>query len=184
MKLYEITGELVNLIQKYNESENQEQLDALEAAIKDVQLSFDEKVVAVTHHIINIESDIPAIKAEKERLDKLEESITKQAEWFRRYVKNSMEAIGQDKVTTPTLKISIVNNPPSVVVDDENIIPNQYKRAMIKCEDAGMAFDIKKQVPDVVVSIEVNKTKIKEANKLDVGVSGAHIETKKRLSIK
>ena len=68
MKLYEITGSLMSLIDKYNEVETDEQLLQLEAALKDVQLDFNSKGLNVAHVILNIEADTPAIDKEIARL--------------------------------------------------------------------------------------------------------------------
>ena len=38
--------------------------------------------------------------------------------------------MGLDKVETPLFKVSIQNNPPSVNILDEDLIPEQYKKTV------------------------------------------------------
>jgi len=163
MKLYEITGAMAGLIQKYNEAESDEQLLELEKALKDTEITFNDKALAVAHHIQNVKSDISAVENEIERLEKLKGRLKKEEEFFKGYIKRSMEMVNSEKIHSPTLKLSIVKNPPSVLIVDENAVPAQFKRTKI--------------------IVEVDKSLILQQHKMGLGVDGTIVEQKKRLRI-
>jgi hypothetical protein len=165
MELYKHTGEFLHAIQIYQEAETDEQLALAEHVIDTVQLSFQEKAVAVAHHILNLKADSIAIGNEIERLQALESRAKKSEEWFKRYIQSAMESTQTDKIETPTLKLTIQNNPPSVVVDDESLLPDTYRRI-------------------IPAHCEVDKKKIAQTWKDGLGVVGTHIEQKKSLRIK
>ena len=165
MHLYEITGDMMNAIQKYNEVETDEALLELEKELNGLQLSFNEKAITCAHYTINVKADIEAIEKEVERLNKKKESLDGGIKWMKRYLQSSMEVTRTDKIESPTVKISIQNNPPSVVIDDENLIPESYKRTIPERK-------------------EIDKIKIKDAWKQNIGVEGTHIEQTKSLRIK
>ena len=165
MELYKHTGEFLHAIQIYQEAESDEQLALAEQTINAVQLSFQEKAIAVAHHILNLKADAIAISNEIERLQALENRAKKSEEWFKRYLQSAMEATQTNKIETPTLKLMIQNNPPSVVVDDESLIPDSYKRI-------------------VPAHYEIDKKKIGQTWKDGLGVAGTHVEQKQSLRIK
>ena len=164
MKLYEITTEISKLINQYNSVETEEQLIELEKKLTDISVTFKDKAVSVAHHIINTDSTIESIEVEIERLKTHLNHYQKEAEWFKRYLQNSMESAKETEIITPTMKLKIKNNPPSLIIDDENLIPDKYKKE--------------------VTTITVDKAAIKNEFKNGVGVNGTHLETKTRLEIK
>lgn len=165
MELYRLTGEMLRAIQIYQEAETDEQLNNAEQTITAIEIPFKEKAVAVAHHILNLNADAVAIGSEIERLQGLESRAKKNAEWFKHYLQSAMEATNTVEIETPTIKLKIQNNPPSVVIDDENIVPQTYKRL----------------IPE---RWEVDKAKVKQTWKDGLGVNGTHIEVKTSLRIK
>ena len=174
----------MSLIDKYNEVETDEQLLQLEAALKDVQLDFNSKGLNVAHVILNIEADTPAIDKEIARLQTLKEHNEKAISWLRGYLKRSMEAVNSQKIESATVKISIVKNPPSLIIDDESKVSDKYKRLIVKFDDALRAEQIQILYPDAQITKEVKKDEIKKLLKEGIGVDGTHTETKTRLAIK
>jgi hypothetical protein len=77
---------------------------------------------------------------------------------------NNMEAVGETKIESPTLKLTIKNNPASVNILDESRIPETYI------------------VSKVVKSID--KKAIKASWDAGVGVEGTEVIRKTRLEIK
>jgi len=164
MKLYEITGELSQAIQLYNEAETDEQLAEIEAKLVSLNLSFKEKCVAVAKHVLNTESESGQVEAEITRLKGILERREKQVEWFKRYLKSAMENTQTTEIDGITLKLKIKNNPPSVEIVDEAAVPEKYKKSK------------------VVVTID--KAAIKADWKEGVGVDGAKVNRGTRLEIK
>ena len=165
MKLYEITGELSQAIDLYNRAETDEDLAKLEETLNSLQMSFDQKAVAVAKHILNTEADVRAIGEEIGRLVTLRDRAKKQADRFRRYVFSAMQAVGTKEVDGVTLKLKIKKNPPAVIIEDETKIDEKYMRIIPEHKE-----------PD--------KDAIKQAWKAGLGVNGTKDEQGERLEIK
>ena len=165
MKLYELTSEIQNAIELYNQVETDDQLAEVEVKLESLQIDFKEKVVGVAKYVRNVEADATAIDNEIKRLQTLKKRAERTVEWFERYLFQAMEATSTEKVECPILKVSIRKTPPSVQVEDESKIPEKYWRI----------------IPETK---EVDKNAIKDAFKAGIGVDGAKVIKTKRIEIK
>lgn len=165
MKLYEITNELTQAIELYNNVEADEQLAEVEKTLTDLSLSFQDKAVGVALYILNTEADSVAIQTELDRLKALQGKADKKADWLREYLKRNMESTGNLDIDGTKVHLKIKQNPPSVVIENEALIPDSYKRTIPE-----------KKEPD--------KAAIKEAHKQGIGVAGAVVTRGTRLEIK
>ena len=163
--LYELTGNMLALVNRYNEAETDEELLALELELTNTQLSFDEKALACAYYIINEEADIPAIEAEIERLGQRKTTIENRSKRMAEYIKRSMEAVNTPEIKTPTLTLKIVKNPTRIEITDETVIDKKYMRV----------------IPE---SYEPDKKAIKEQIESGIGVKGAELVQSTRLKIK
>jgi hypothetical protein len=168
-KLYEIASELENLIENYNSMESvdqtPEQQTAIELSMTELSLAFNDKAVSVAKYILNEESDIEAIENEIKRLALLKDRKERKNGWLKTYLFSQMENLGLKDVKNEIVLIKIKNNPPSVVIEDESLIPDEYKRIIPERK-------------------EIDKVKIKESWKKGIGVIGTRVENKQSLSIK
>jgi hypothetical protein len=164
MELYKHTAEMMQAIQIYQNAESDEQLALAEQTLNAVELPFKEKAIAVAHHVLNVEADAVAIEEELKRLGGLLIKAKKQSEWYRKYLQGAMEQTSNEKIESPTLKLSLRKSQ-AVIVDDESRVPMKYKRI----------------IPE---RLEIDKNAIKADAKLNIGVEGAHIEERKSLQIK
>lgn len=167
MKLYEITHELSEAIEKYEEAATNEALLQLEQTINSLTTPFTQKALGVGYYLKNLEADAVAIKSERERLSMLAEVNKAKFEWLKGYLKRNMEQVQTLKVSSPTLTLAIQKSPPSVVIDDETKVNDKYKRVIPEHK-------------------EVDKKAILEEWKTSgLGVDGAHIvDTNTHLRIK
>lgn len=163
MILYEITAEISNAIERYNEAETQEQLDLITQHLESLTIPFKQKAIATARHIINVESDMEAIQSEIDRLKANLDRINKQNEWFRNYLSNAMLATHTDKIEEAGIKLSFKKSEETVILD-EALVPEKYKKT------------------NMVVTVD--KRMIKEDWHNGVGVSGAEVKSKKNLQIK
>ena len=165
MKLYELTSEIQNAIELYNQVETDEQLAEVEVKLESLQIDFKEKVVGVAKYVRNVEADATAIDNEIKRLQALKKRAERTVEWFERYLFQAMEVTGTEKVESSILKVSFRKNPPSVQVEDESKIPEKYWRI-------------------IPATKEIDKNAIKDAFKVGIGVEGAKVVQTKRIEIK
>jgi transcriptional regulator of heat shock response len=97
----------------------QDTLSSLEDAIED-------KAENMAKLIRCLDADAKAIKDEEQRLAERRRTIENRISSVKEYLQNQMEVAGLDKVKRPTVTVSIQNNPPSVNIVDESLIPSTY----------------------------------------------------------
>lgn len=159
--LFNITAEARELVSALIEGELSEEL---ENALVINQNELQEKSINYAYAIKSIESDIDAIDAEIKRLQTLKSSRTNAIDRMKSAVLNALTIYGINKVTSPTLNLSVRLNNPSVEIINEYQIPQKFFKEKVK--------------------IEIDKVGIKNA--IDEGeiVPGAIINRKSRLEIK
>ena len=167
MKLYEVTKDIEDLLNEIEitgsgDSDKEFYSDTMDG----LQLSWKEKAGGVSAYIGNLEATVAAIKnAEKNMADR-RKSLLRNVESLKKYLMNNMDRLNIDKIETEYFVAKIKKNPPKVVINNEEEVPEDF-------------WD--KQVKWVI-----NKTKIKEALKGDgkINVKGAEIVQSRRLVIK
>lgn len=139
------SDEVQNLLQKMVESEG----------------GWDKKAINVAKYLQYIQQQKEIIKLECDRLAKKVKSLDSQYSNLHDMLLWQMQSLGKTEIKDPILSIKVRDNPPSVIVEDESLIPDEYKA--------------EKTV------ITVNKTKIKKAG---VPVDGTNIVNSQRLEFK
>ncbi|WP_108669518.1 siphovirus Gp157 family protein [Peribacillus acanthi] len=122
MKLYEMTTHYRQLLDMAEELDPEVFQDTLEA----IEEEIEDKAENVAKLIRTLDSDIEVIKAEEKRLADRRKALENKIVSVKTYLQEQMEIAGIDKVKRPTLTISIQNNPPSVSVLDESLIPSNF----------------------------------------------------------
>lgn len=122
MKLYELSQQYAQLVELVEELDEVTFRDTLES----IQEEIDDKVENTAKLMRSFQVDVDALKLEEKRLADRRRAIEKRIESIKDYLKNQMEVAGIDKVKRPTLTVSIANNPPSVEIEDESLIPFDY----------------------------------------------------------
>lgn len=122
MKLYELTDDYLRLMEMAEELDPETFQDTLES----IQDSIEDKVENAAKVIKSIEADVQAIKEEEKRLKERRQALEKKIDNIKDYLKEQLEKAGIDKVKRPLITVSIQNNPPSVKVIDEKLIPSTY----------------------------------------------------------
>lgn len=122
MKLYELTENYLRVLELAEEMEPELLRDTLES----IQESIEDKAENTAKLIKSLEADVKAIKEEEKRLADRRKALEKKIENIKDYLREQLELAGIDKVKRPTITVSIQNNPPSVRVIDEKIIPSDF----------------------------------------------------------
>ena len=122
MKLYELTDDYLNLLEvaeELDEETFQNTLEAIEDAIED-------KVENTAFLIRNLEADIKTLKDEEKRLKGRRQALENKVARMKDYLFEQLEKAGIDRVKRPLITVSIQNNPPSVRVVNEELIPSHF----------------------------------------------------------
>ena len=196
MKLYEITAEFADLFDRFDEiadytpdtdeygryvTEDGNIIEDLEAyrqsyltawfdTLTFIEGEFNEKAENVAVYIKNLNADINEMKAEEKRLKSRRVSAENQVERMKKYLINSMQAIGVKKISMPRARITLRLNAESVVVENEKSLINWAMR-----HDETI---LKYQEP------ELKKTDIKKLLRMGEKIPFAHLERKESVTIK
>jgi len=122
--IYELTGmwnELYNLADD-PEMDAEVWFDTMEGIEGEIEVKAD----GYAKVIKQIEADAAGIKAEKERLAAKQSSLENKAKYLKQRLQEAMEQVGKDKIKTELFSFGIQNNPPSVFVADESLVPDEF----------------------------------------------------------
>ena len=122
-KLYEITGQFKELAALADGAD-----EDLAIAVRDtmgaIEAEFNDKALAVSHVILNFDSDIAALDLEIDRLSERKRLISNRQKQIKDYLRENMEAAGISKISCPLFTITCAKGRESVVVDSEDGIPD------------------------------------------------------------
>lgn len=136
---------------------------SLEEALAITEEQLQNKSVAYSFVIKQMDADVDIIDAEIKRLQALKKQREKASEYLKERIKHAMDTFQIDEIKTPLVKINFRKSE-SVEVDDVNQLPSLYKV--------------------VKVTEQADKAAIKAAIKDGVEVTGCRIETHRNLQIK
>ena len=154
MKLYELMQNYINL-QDLLEDETIGQ-DLIEAAMKEVGEDIEEKAQNYAVIIKNLEAEAEALEKEEKRLAARKSSLRNRNKILKDNLENSMKVIGKTKFKTNLFSFNIGKNPPSVNIDDENLIPDQYIVYTKSAAKKAMLDDIKQGV--IIPGVSLKQT--------------------------
>nr|WP_246316759.1 siphovirus Gp157 family protein [Anoxybacillus ayderensis] len=100
--------------------------DALVDTLQSLEDAIEEKVENIAKLIRNLEADAKIIKEEEQRLAERRRAIEAKVERLKTYLQEQLEVAGLQKVKRPTITVAIQNNPPSVEIADEKLIPSKF----------------------------------------------------------
>jgi len=132
-------------------------LDAIEG-------EFESKALAVAAFIGNLELEASAVREVEERMTKRRKALESRAESLREYLHLQMQRLNVQTVKSAELTVKIKRNPPRVVIDNEALLPDDYK--------------------EVELTLKVRKQLVQKALGEGRTVPGAHLESTTRLDIR
>ena len=136
---------------------------SLEEQLAITEEQLQNKSVAYSFVIKQMDADVDIIDAEIKRLQALKKQREKASEYLKERIKHAMDTFQIDEIKTPLVKINFRKSE-SVEVDDVNQLPAAFKV--------------------VKVTEQADKAAIKAALKDGVEVTGCRIETHRNLQIK
>ena len=138
--LYNIGNELLNHIEEIqnliddgadvNSNEIQERLQEMVGT----EENWKAKAVGVAKYIKYMDAQEKIIKDEAKLLAEKAKKFSQRADYLRQTLIMQMETFGVESIPDPILSIKLQNNPWSVVVSDEENLPDEYKRTKVVVE--------------------------------------------------
>ena len=158
--LYKLTEGYQLALEELKDLDDEAVVDTLDAMKDTIQV----KSTNVAKFIGNLEASATAIDTAMKNMAARKKVLLNKSKRIRDYLKKNMEINKIYKIECPEFVLKIVNNPPKVVLGDEDMIPNKYKSKQL--------------------TTTINKNEIKKALKNGQVVSGAKLESSTRLDIK
>lgn len=162
--LYVISAEYLEDVAKLQDLELDPQ--TLADTLEGLSGALEAKATNVAMFICNLDGLAAQIKQAEQQMAARRKAIESRAENIRDYLLANMLRTGITKIESPYFKISVKQNPASVIVDDAALIPAKYLR----------------QAPPPPAAAD--KKEIKAALEFGETVPGCHLEHKQSLSIK
>lgn len=145
MKLYELTGQYLRLLE-----EDDMDPDVLRDTLEGLQGEIGDKAEAIAKVMRSIEAEEAALKAEEDRLANRRRSLENKRVSMKGYLETQLQLAGLDKIKGSIFTIALQNNPPSVSIQDDAVIPETYyipqpakldKKALMDDLKAGAQMD-------------------------------------------
>ena len=130
MKLYQLTDRyhaIENMLDMDIEGITQDSVNQTLVSIKD---EIDNKVISIGKMVLELKSDVEAIKIEEERLAKRRTSANNRIEWLKSYLLIEMQSCNVLKVKAPEISVSVQNSPPSIELMDLSLVPRDFIRVI------------------------------------------------------
>ena len=124
MKLYEITGEILELLTMADDLELDQKM--IRDTMEGLDFEFEEKAEAYAKVVKTLEMDIAGLDEEIQRMTKRKATIKNNIDRLKRSLEGAMIATGKRKFKTPLFGFGIQKNPPSLNVLDESKIPEEF----------------------------------------------------------
>ena len=160
---------LVELSQNYKnllELVHNEDIDPvmLEQALQGAEGELTDKLESVTYILREMDSDSEAMDREIERLKNRKQVLNNKYNRLKDYMLMCMKVAGTTQIKTPLNTWSIRKTPPSLIIEDEDSIPTEFKSEVVK--------------------VQVDKKALKQAIKEGLELEGVRLESKESINIK
>jgi hypothetical protein len=159
--LYLITAEYENLLWMMEENELPEQ--ELITLLEEVADQFDKKAKNIIGLFLNMEAESKNIKEAETKMKKRRDSLDRKSKSLREYLLNSMIMLEIQTVKTDQFHVKIRNNPVSIGLECEEMIPDSFK--------------------EIMESVRIDKLAIKAAIQQGEVVPGAVLRQSQRLHV-
>lgn len=157
--LYDLVGELHDVLDEVQGDVSDP--DVL-AKVEGLELSIEQKAEGCAKYLANLDASIEAYRAEEKRLAERRRVIENRLASIKDYLKANMIRLGARKLEVGVFTLTLADNPPRVVIDDEGEIPGEY----------------------IVITPKPDLKGIAKALKAGAPIRGAHLENGKSLRIR
>ncbi|MBT2600909.1 MULTISPECIES: siphovirus Gp157 family protein [unclassified Oceanobacillus] len=100
--------------------------EGLRDTLESIDLAIEDKLENIGKVIRNLDGEAEMLKAEEKRLSDKRKAIEANQKRLKMYVEDQLILTGKDKVKTGIFTFAMQNNPPSLKVLDEKILPKRF----------------------------------------------------------
>jgi hypothetical protein len=125
--LYEITGQFKELA-GLQETADEDLAIAIRDTMQGIEAEFNDKALAVSHVILNLDADAAALDQEIDRLQERKRLLANRQRQIKEYLRENMEAAGITKISCPLFTITLAKGREVVAIDDEASLPDDLMR--------------------------------------------------------
>lgn len=139
MNLYEL-GDAFQTIQRIldDPTADEAEIESALTLVDDVKGELDAKVDAICRVVFGIEGDVAKLKKEEERLKKRRQALENRQARLREWVRATMSVLDIDKIKTSLFTVSLAKAKARLVVVDESLIPDEFKKTVVEIRKADM----------------------------------------------
>ena len=157
MNLYDLVGNYKKVYEMDLDDETwQDTLESIDSAIE-------QKADGVMYVIRNLEVDVIGLKDEEKRLKSKREVAERKIKRLKQYLQENMEAVGKTKFKTQLFAYNIQNNPASLKLTDEKLIPQKYYTV-----ETSRKYDNKAIKDDLKAGKVINGAELKTSQSLRI----------------
>lgn len=157
--LRELTSEFEAVLALALEEDDGEELAG---RLAEIDMAIEDKADNYAVIIADLNAQEDKLKTEIDRLTKRRQTLRNNADRMKQSLQQAMETVGKEKMKTDYYSYTIQKNPPKLILDDEEIVPEDY----------------------FVTIRELDKALLKDALKAGQEVRGAHLEQTESLRIR
>lgn len=158
MNLYELGSAYQNVKNMVDDLPEDVFLDTLSA----IEEPLNDKAENIARFIKNLEAEADVYRKESQKMTEKATARTNKAKRMKIYLQESLELAGLDKVKGDLFTVSIQNNPQSVEVLNENVIPKNY------FVEQNPQLDKKALLADLKGGVQVEGVEIKQSRSLRI----------------
>lgn len=113
--------------------------ETLKDTLDSIEEAFEDKAENIAKWIRNLEADKKAFEEEEKRFKEKKQAADNRIKSLKLYLEDNMRLTGKTKFKAGFFSFAIQNNPPSVEVFDEALIPKQFLiEQPVKIDRAGI----------------------------------------------
>lgn len=123
MKFLELKNMIETLIENEEQFDEQTIKDSKELLLEELK----EKSSNINEYLVELKVRTESMKALEEHYKKSRKTLENQMEFWKNVIKDCMITLGEKKIITDTGSITVKNNPKSIKITDENLVPKEFK---------------------------------------------------------
>lgn len=162
MPLYKISQSYKEIVEQIEECEDFS--DEHKALLDSIGTDLKDKAINIGSLVQNLEAEANAIDEAVKKMQDRQSRLMNKILSLKDYLKHNLESCAVKEIKSPEFDIRIKTNPPSVVINNESEIPEQYYKE--------------------TVTKRIDKLSISQQLKNNIFIPGATLETRTRIEIR